>query len=159
MVAIGAAVAIDILVPKQPKKQDFGKELGKPNNRVLKLQDAFDVVDDVVTSNQIAWAFLLFIKANIHSFGKPSWMGMDEAFAEMGDEVTIKLRNALKKALADEVLQQMNKRLHGEFIRKGPGVVLGSSGQVGFENKPEPNNQRRGTMHHDKETGRGSRGA
>jgi hypothetical protein len=149
LIAIAAATAVSILIPKTPKKQKFG-DVDNPKNRVIKLQDAFDIIDETVTGKQIGYAVLIFLKANLAAFGHPSWISLDEAFAEVSEEVTQKLRNDLKVAMAEKVLQQRNSRLDGHFDKKITDIHL-----LDFITPkifPERCNQRRGSMHHDKKS-------
>ncbi len=148
------ALAAGAIIDKPPREKKEPKHKDKEAaTRVLKVKDAYEVIDEVVKSKEISICLLKMLPAlwHIQQAHFPAWVDIASAEDDINVEVTERLRNKLKDAMFERVLQQKNKRLRGTFDIKGRGA-LDVSG-LDFEEFPEVCRQRRGTMHHDKETG------
>ena len=150
---IGVVVAAAYLTPEppRPKKLPIHSD-NDAGTRVVKVRDVWDVIDDVLTRKvELFLLFSQYVKATWHAVTphQPRWLNGDQAAADFAGEITEHMRNTLKNEVFDAALQQMNKRLRGTFdVKTRPGSVNFEGLDIGVF--PEDQNQRRGTLHHDK---------
>jgi hypothetical protein len=115
--ALAAAAIID--KPPRAKKEPKHKP-EEANKRVMKIRDAYDEIDKVITSREIAIAFVKLLPAfwHIQSPHFPVWVDATKIADEISDEVTEALRNKLKEAMFKQALQQDNQRTSGKWSHK-----------------------------------------
>jgi len=111
LVLFALAIGTQFAEPPRPRQKVKPPDK-EPNKRVLKLQSAYDAVDKIVTSSEIGWAIAKMIPAFIHLQMKhtPTWVNWDEMTLEVSQEITVRLRDKLKAAMKEKILQQDNTR-------------------------------------------------
>jgi hypothetical protein len=119
LVLVGSAIAIDTLANKLRVKRVPKVEKKVANHRVLKLADAYDVVEKVCTRPiEIGEIAVRYFAAIYHGIQPhfPQWIDFANAAADFRDEVMNHLIVSIQDEMAKKVLQQMNKRISGKFL-------------------------------------------
>ncbi len=142
MVVIGSAVAVEVIVEKIRVKRIPKTKEEIANIKVLKLSDAYKVIDKVCNSAfEIAEIALRYGAAAYHSLQPhfPQWLDWTHAAADFREEVMNHLVVSLKDKMADEVLFQGNPRKRGVWkpTKQETGIRVGG-GDTGFPADPFP---------------------
>jgi hypothetical protein len=114
VIALAAGAIID--KPPRPKKEPLHKP-EDANKKVLKVKDAYEVIDKVIKSKEIGICLLKMLPAlwHIQQAHFPAWVDIAAAEDDINNEVTERLRNKLKDEMFEKALGQDNPRVSGKW--------------------------------------------
>ncbi len=126
MLIVGAAVAVEALMSRLRVKRipKLGNE--EANRKVLKLKDAYEVIDDVCNSAyEIAEIAIRYAAAGYHAVQPhfPQWVDWAHSAADFREEVMNHMVVSLKDKMAEKVLQQENLRQNGIWSSRGQADI------------------------------------